>query len=208
MMLGAAASLASSFMGSKGGSSSSTSSSSETNTTTHNSTSKGTEQSKAAANSILSSLLSDLSSAGTGYDKQSAVNDAQDAAKAASSAILAQAVPAAILGQNVAGGYSSSATKRATEDAAARASAAYASVITDNINKYASIANTQKTTDLSGLSSVLGLIQDSASTSDGTSNSTTKSSSTTTSSESKGGMGMSKDGASSIISAGMSMFGM
>lgn len=208
-MWGLAASLAGSLFKGSGSSSSSTSSATQSNSATNSnsSTSKGTEQSSSASSQILSNLLDSLTNVDNTYSKQSAINDAQDAATAASNSILQQAVPAAILGQNAAGGYSSSGTKRATEDAAARAQAAYAQTILSNINQYAAQANQQKQTTLSGLSSILGLIQDanSSTKSSSTTDSTSNTNSTTSSSSSKsgfGGMSMTGDQLSSAVETG------
>ena len=207
MFAGMAMSLAGSMMKSGSSSSSSTSTTSDSNTKTNSSTNKGTAQSNSASSAILSNLLDTLQTTDKTYNKQSAINDAQDAATAASNSILQNEVPAAILGQNVAGGYSSTGTKRATEDAAARAQAAYSKTILDNINNYAALTNTQKQTTLSGLSSVLGLIQDAntSSKSDSTTHSTSNSSTQSTSSESKAGM---SGGIGDLAKLGTSLFGM
>lgn len=206
MWIGAAASLASSVMGGmdkSGGASSSTSSTTDSNT--NSSSSKGTEQSKAASSSILDTLLADLQTAGKGYDKQSAINDSEAAAKSASSAILQSLVPGAFVGQNAAGGYSSTSTKRAVEDAQARAAAAYAGVVQDSIAKYANITSQQKGQDLAGLSSILSLIQDSATSSESKTHSTTESTTTGTSSQS--GSMPSAGNLTDIINGGLSLFG-
>lgn len=201
-----AAGLASSVLGGlskHGGTSSSTSST--TDSSTSGTVNKGTDQSKAASSSVLDSLLADLQTAGEGYDKQSAINDSEATAKAASAAVLQSLVPGAFVGQNTAGGYSSTSAKRAVEDAQARAAAAYAGVVQDSIAKYATIASQQKGQDLAGLSSILGLIQDSTGSSSSTTHSTTNS--TTNGSASQSGSMPTAGNLTDIINGGLSLFG-
>lgn len=119
------------------------------------------EESKAALDALMQQLSATVAQ-GTGdkYSKETAVKDSADVVKQLFTQYSESTLPEILSAQAESGMYSSTAAKQLSNDAFARTTAQAASVVSDNIIKYAQLGQDESQQGLDALISVLGLQAD------------------------------------------------
>lgn len=126
-------------------------------------TSRGTGTAQTSNEQLLSVLMDKLNlgqKMGDPFSKEAAVADATAVADASFKKALENSTVSALLTQNLAGAYNSTAAQAIAQEGAAEAAGVRAKVIQDNIANYANISSQQQSTIVN---SILGAIKTSQS---------------------------------------------